>query len=171
MLDFKHTAGAIDILGPRIEFKTEFQSDPGTYCMATSIIPAGVVVPLHSHPDRETFYITSGILEVFNGAEWRTIGAGDIFDVMANQRHALRNTSIHQVSGVLVTTTSLASFFASVGRPVPADAPGPADLNAFVAAAAEHGIWLGSEHENAAIGISILAQVAPRMKRPANLMH
>lgn len=171
MEDLKNATGAIDIIGTRIEYKTEFSSDPRAYCMCTSIIPAGVVVPLHSHPDRETLYITSGILEVFNGEKWRTIGAGDTFDVMADVRHAYRNTSIHRVSGVLVTTTSLASFLASVGRPVPADEPGPADFHAFVAAAAEHGIWIGAEHENAAIGISMLAQMAPKMKRPASLMH
>lgn len=167
----KHPIGAIDILGPRMEFKTEFLPDADSYCMSTSIIPAGVAVPLHSHPSRETFYITSGILEVFDGTEWQTLGAGDVFDVMADVRHALRNTSAHQVSAVLVTTMELASFFSSVGRPVPASPPQLQDLQAFVLAAAEHGVWMGSAQDNAAIGISMFTQMAPKMKRPANMTH
>lgn len=171
MSSSNHTTTAVDILGSRIEFKTSLSHDPNSYCIATAIIPAGVAVPLHSHPDRETIYITSGILEVYDGSDWRTLGAGDLFDVAADARHALRNTSAHQVSAVLVTTASLASFFASVGRSVPAGPPQPKDLQVFVAAAADHGVWLGSPQDNTAIGISMFAQMAPKMKRPANLMH
>ncbi|WP_430245099.1 cupin domain-containing protein [Neorhizobium sp. DAR64861/K0K2] len=171
MSNLKHRIGAIDILGPLMEFKTEFLPDAGSYCLSTSIIPAGVAVPLHSHPSRETFYITSGILEVFDGNEWQALGAGDVFDVMPDVRNALRNTSAHQVSTVHVTTMALASFYSSVGRSYPAGPPQPQDLEAFGAAAAEHGVWLGSAQDNAAIGISMFTQMAPKMKRPANMTH
>jgi quercetin dioxygenase-like cupin family protein len=170
MSDTVETNRAIDILGPQIEFKTEFSNDPQSYCVIASIIPAGVTVPLHSHDDRETFYITSGTLEVFDDQGWRTLDVGDIFDVPAGVRHALRNRWEHRVSALLVTTTVMAKFFAAVGRPVPVGPPSPEDLQAFVAAAMDQGYWLGSPQENAAIGI-FLPNLAAKVKRPANMTH
>jgi hypothetical protein len=66
---------------------------------------------------------------------------------------------------------ALAQFYSSVGRSVTAGPPQPQDLQAFVAAAAEHGVSLGSAQDNAAIGIYMFTQVAPKMKRPANMTH
>jgi quercetin dioxygenase-like cupin family protein len=54
-----------------------------------------VMVPLHSHADRETFYILSGEMQGYDGdaGAWRTLRAGDVFDVTDGLRHAWHNAS------------------------------------------------------------------------------
>jgi len=160
---------SIDILGSQIEFKTDFLKETQAYCVSSLIIPAGVTVPLHSHKDRKTIYITSGTLEVFEQGAWLTLGAGDFFDVQASSKHAFRNLSAHRVAAILVTTAAMAVFFSRTGRPTTGAPPTPAEVEAFIVAAAKHNFWLGSAMENAAIGISLRA--TPKMKRPANMTH
>jgi hypothetical protein len=43
----------LDVLGPRIQFLTALSDDDGAYCLIRGVVPAGVVVPLHSHPERD----------------------------------------------------------------------------------------------------------------------
>ena len=45
----------LDVLGPRIQFLTALSDNDQDYCLIRGIVPAGVVVPLHSHHERETF--------------------------------------------------------------------------------------------------------------------
>jgi quercetin dioxygenase-like cupin family protein len=151
-------ADTIDILGPQIRFLTSLVDDPDGYCVISSVVPPNVVVPLHSHPERETFLILSGALEAFDGAAWRTYGAGEVFDVPSGAKHAFRNTSAAPASVVLVTSASMGRFFGSIGRPAGDVPPGPPTaeaIEAFMTAANQHGYWLGSPAENAEIGISL----------------
>jgi quercetin dioxygenase-like cupin family protein len=158
MLDAISEVETLDILGPRIRFLTPLVDDPDAYCVISSVVPPNVVVPLHSHPERETFLIISGDLEAFNGSTWRTYGAGDVFDVPSWTKHAFRNASSKPVSVVLVTNASMGCFFRSAGRQAADVPPGPPTaeaLEAFMTAAIRHGYWLGNPAENAEIGISL----------------
>ncbi|KLK89430.1 hypothetical protein AA309_31500 [Microvirga vignae] len=146
----------MDILGPQIRFLTPLVDDPDGYCGTSSVVPPNVV-PLHSHPERETLLILSGALDAFDGSTWRTYGAGEVFDVPSGAKHALRNTSAAPMSIVLVTSASMGRFFRFVGRRVADLPPGPPTAEAmgtFTTAALQHGYWLGSPAENAEIGIS-----------------
>jgi quercetin dioxygenase-like cupin family protein len=130
MSDSLSVADSIDILGPQIRFLTPLVSDPDEYCVISAVVPPNVIVPLHSHPERETFLILSGALDAFDGSAWRTYRAGEVFDVTGGAKHAFRNTSAEPVSVVLVTKTSMGHFFRSVGRPAadgPAGPAGPAE--------------------------------------------
>jgi uncharacterized RmlC-like cupin family protein len=121
-------------------------------------VPPNVVVPLHSHPERETFLILSGALDVFDGSAWRTCRAGEVIDIPGGAKHAFRNTSAAPVSVVIVTNVSMGRFFRSVGRRAADVPPGPPPaeaVGAFMTAAIQHGYWLGSPAENAEIGISL----------------
>ena len=71
----------LDVLGPRIQFLTALSDDNGAYCLIRGGVPAGVVVPLHSHPERETFYVLGGEIEGFWEARWSKLGVGDVCDV------------------------------------------------------------------------------------------
>jgi quercetin dioxygenase-like cupin family protein len=158
MCDTPSKADTIDILGPQIRFLTPLVDDPDGYCVISSVVPPNVVVPLHSHPERETFLILSGTLDAFDGSAWRTYGAGEVFDVPSGAKHALRNTSAAPVSVVLVTNASMGRFFRSVGRRAADVPPGPPTagaIGAFTTAALQHGYWLGSPAENGEIGISL----------------
>ncbi len=152
-----NTADTIDILGPQIRFLTPLLDDPDAYCVISAVVPPNVVVPLHSHRERETFLILSGKLEAFAESGWRTYSAGELFDVPSGARHALRNTSGAAVSLALITTASMGRFFRSVGLPAADFPPGPPALKAiqeFTAASIRHGYWLASPSENADIGIA-----------------
>ncbi len=46
--------------GPHIQHPTDLSDAGGGYCLIRANFPAGVVVPIHRHADRETFYILTG---------------------------------------------------------------------------------------------------------------
>jgi hypothetical protein len=55
------TAGLrLDLLGPTVEFLTLPQEANIDFCVLRGILPPGVSVPLHSHPDTEDFFVISG---------------------------------------------------------------------------------------------------------------
>jgi quercetin dioxygenase-like cupin family protein len=58
------SADVLDLLGPTIQHLTSLSGDDQGYCVLRWQIPPGVVVPLHSHPDRETFYIVAAQLKL-----------------------------------------------------------------------------------------------------------
>ena len=51
------------VLGPRIQFLTALSENDDDYCLIKGTVPAGVVVPLHSHAERETFYVVGGEIQ------------------------------------------------------------------------------------------------------------
>ena len=60
-------------------------------------IPPGVVVPLHSHDDPETFIPISGQIQGLayrsdDDFEWVTVQTGDIFHVPSGAKHGFKNT-------------------------------------------------------------------------------
>src|SRR3954470_14446750 len=86
-----------DVLGPTVQFLATADGHDNAPCIIRGTIPPGVAIPLHSHPDPETFLARSGELEGLafdDGAlAWAPIGPGDVFHVPAGARHAFRNRS------------------------------------------------------------------------------
>jgi quercetin dioxygenase-like cupin family protein len=111
------TADFLDVLGPLVKPLTALTKADDDYCVFQSIFPHGVVVPLHSHADRETFYMLDGKLEALTPQGWRSLGAGEVFDVPENARHAWRNFSGSPASLLLITTLRLGRFLTKLGRP------------------------------------------------------
>jgi len=46
----------LDVLGPTVEFLVLPSDCAGDYCVISGTIPPGVSVPIHSHPDDESFF-------------------------------------------------------------------------------------------------------------------
>jgi quercetin dioxygenase-like cupin family protein len=46
----------LDVLGPTVEFMVLPSESEDRYCVLKGTIPPGVSVPLHSHPDDESFF-------------------------------------------------------------------------------------------------------------------
>ena len=150
-------AVVLDVLGPRLEHLTDLSEDMG-YCLMKGEVGPGVFVPLHRHEDRETFYIVSGELEVWDGDEWKLLKAGDTADVPGNQKHSWRNLSGETATLLIVSTVKMGEFFNEVGQPVDSVPPGPPQpeaLQKFMEVAISYGYWLGTPEENAAIGLSM----------------
>jgi quercetin dioxygenase-like cupin family protein len=49
-----------DFYGPVLEFLTLPEEAENDFCVLRGVIPPGIAVPLHSHPDTETFFVISG---------------------------------------------------------------------------------------------------------------
>jgi quercetin dioxygenase-like cupin family protein len=151
------TSETFDVLGPHIQFLTALSDADDSYCVIGGTFPAGVIVPIHSHGDRETFHILDGTLQALWEDRWVTLTGGDVFDVPGNTKHAFRNASDASVSLVFVTTMRMGRFFRDIGRPAATVLPGPPkpeDLGAFFAIAQRYGYWLGGPADNAAVGLS-----------------
>jgi hypothetical protein len=50
------TYGVLEVFGPTLELSILPEEAEGAYCTMTGTIPPGVSVPLHSHPDIESFF-------------------------------------------------------------------------------------------------------------------
>lgn len=122
------------------------------YCVLHCTLPPGVVVPMHSHADRETFYILEGRADAFLGDHWETFGPGELFDARDGIRHAWRNSSGAPVAMLCVTTMRMGRFLRDIAVD-PADPAAAAER--FLALVQAHGYWLASPEENAAIGLAV----------------
>jgi quercetin dioxygenase-like cupin family protein len=132
-----------------------FQLDD--YCVLTAEMPSGVVVPLHSHSDRESFYVLSGETTFYDGDSWRILREGDFVDVLSNTKHAWRNASGSSASLLVVTTVRMGIFLQRVSSSVDTK-PDPRTASRreehFFKMVQEYGYWLGSPGDNKAIGLS-----------------
>lgn len=155
--------GALDVFGPTIEFFTLPEEADAAYCVVMGTIPAGVSVPLHSHPDIESFFLISGAVQALSQRdekfEWLDVRPGEFVHIPSNAKHAWRNTSNEPAVQLITTTPKLGRFFQEIGRPVTAEAPlllpTPDELQHLISIAAKYNYWLGSPAENAAIGIAL----------------
>jgi quercetin dioxygenase-like cupin family protein len=141
-------------LRPGNRYLTEVTDGDGDYCVVLCALPAGAVVPMHSHADRETFYVVSGNPDVFHGDRWQTLGPGDVIDAQDGVRHAWKNASAAACSMLCVTTMRMGRFLRDVA--VEGGSADPrADAQRFLRLVREHGYWLASPEQNAAIGLEV----------------
>ena len=151
-------ADVIDIfVGPQLTYLTPQSSFSSDFCLMKVDMPAGVTVPIHSHEDRETFYILSGELDGLIGTNWTTFLPGTVMDVKNGVRHALRNASAAPTAFLMVTTMKMGQFFREVGRPYAPGLPPPtsADLQNFGRVSSNYGYWMGTPSDNLLVGITL----------------
>src|SRR3954451_21698326 len=121
--------GSLDVFGPTIEFLTLPEEMDGSYCVMMGTIPAGVSVPLHSHPDLESFFLISGTVDALSHDgekfEWLAVKPGEFVHVPSNAKHAWRNISSEPALQLITTTPKLGRFFQEIGRPVTPGVPLP----------------------------------------------
>ena len=150
----RHAHGpALDVLGPTIEIISRPSRQDDGPCVLRSVIPPGVAVPLHSHDDREDFYILAGTKQVLTqragGLEWVEAHAGDYVRIPPATMTAHRDVSSEPVIDLVITTTKLGRFFQEIGRPVTdmPQPPSPQDVERFIATAIAYGYVLGTPEE------------------------
>jgi quercetin dioxygenase-like cupin family protein len=151
----------LDFFGPTLEFLTAPEEAQNDFCVLRGVIPPGVAVPLHSHPDTETFFVISGevvaLQQSAEGYASSVARAGDYIHVPAGARHGWRNISSAPVIALVTTTARLGRFFQETGRkvtgaPLPVT---PQDLAHFRAVADRYGHWHSTPEETAAVGIRL----------------
>jgi quercetin dioxygenase-like cupin family protein len=157
-------AETINVLGPTIQFLTSPEKGDNDPCVMRGTIPPGVHVPLHSHPDPETFLAISGEIEGLTESDgcfrWVRIKPDDVFHVPGGAKHAFRNLTGAQAVMIIVSTNRIGRFFREVGTPTAPGAqslgpPSNETIRHFLETADKYGYWNASPEENARAGISI----------------
>lgn len=96
----------------------------------------------------------NGVTDVAGADHWETLNPGDVVDAQDGMRHAWRNSSPSTATMLCVTTMQMTRFL----RDISAD-DGSADPLArgqrFLQLVQQHGYWLASSQENAAIGLDV----------------
>src|SRR5919108_4342558 len=122
-------AETVEVMGPLVQFLTAPAKEDGAPCTMRGTLPPGVLVPLHSHADPETYLVVSGeadaLVEKEGGLEWIRLGPGDVFDVPGDAKHAFRNPTRHPAVMIIVSTNKIGRFFQEIGTPF-APGAGPA---------------------------------------------
>lgn len=142
-------------LPPTNAYLTEISGDDGDYCVMQCTLPPGAIVPLHSHADRETFYVLSGNPSSLRGDQWTELGPGDIIDVRDGIKHAWKNASQEPVSMLCVTTTKMAKFLQDISAPSGGALQPDEQADRFLRLVMANGYWLASPEENAAVGLDV----------------
>ena len=142
-------------LRPAPVYLTKISENDADYCLFLATLPAGAVVPMHSHADRETFYVLSGNLEALNGDRWEKLGPGDVLDVVDGIKHAWRNSSQASASMLCVTTTRMAKFLRDISVSEGDNSAPDEHAQRFLELVRAHGYWLASAEENAAVGLTV----------------
>lgn len=156
----KGTSEIYHALGPTVGFLVSPAETAADYCIMEGSIPAGFSVPLHRHPDEESFYILSGTVKVWTeDKNWSVLHEGDFIHIPGNTKHGWKNESSEPFHGLIITTPTLGEFFREIATPFKPGDPPPqttdAQLQRFMETAARYKHWLGSPEENAAIGIKV----------------
>jgi quercetin dioxygenase-like cupin family protein len=162
----KGTHGVFHVLGPTVEFLTSPNDRNADFCVMKGTIPAGGVVPLHTHADPEAFFHLAGSLQVLSEwdgrLEWLDVEPGDFIEVPGNAKHAFRNKSSAPAIELITTTPKIGRFFQEVGKPLSESAaqapPTPDELRHFAEVSRRYGYWNASPAENAAVGIILPGQ-------------
>jgi len=136
--------------GATIEYLTPLAD--GEPCVMRGTIPAGGVVPLHSHADPESFWMIDGEIEGFADGDWTTLRGGHFHHIPGDVRHAWRNRSGEPVDMLLVSTAKIGRFFREVAGVSPEE---------FLAISDRYGYWNATPEENAEIGITVPAPAHP----------
>lgn len=143
-------------LRPSNNYLTSLSLKPDDYCVFTAELPAGMVVPLHSHYDRETFYLLSGEMTFYDGTSWSLLKEGEVVDVLNNTKHAWHNRSQSTASVLVVTTVRVGVFLQRISHSAESKLDGQAAVEQkdhFFKLVEEYGYWMGSPEDNRAIGL------------------
>lgn len=151
------------VVGTLLQFVSTPEQNGANLSVMRGGIPAGAVVPLHSHASPEIFYLMEGTLDVFqdggNSSGWKTVSVGDVVTIRGGVKHALRNRGSTLVMTILISDEQLYRFFQELADPLdPASGPPPptpAVMEKLFEVAARYKYWIGSPAENASIGIDL----------------
>jgi quercetin dioxygenase-like cupin family protein len=151
------------VVGTLLQFLSTPDQNGGSLSVMRGGIPPRAVIPLHSHPDAEIFYVTEGTMEVFQddriSSGWQTVKTGEVVTIAGGVKHALRNPGSTLVMAVLVTEGQLYRFFRELAEPLEPDTqppvPKPEVMDRLFEVAARYQYWIASPSENATIGINL----------------
>ena len=91
------------IFGVEARVTKSSSATAGAYVEMDCTAAPGATTIVHYHPQQEeTFNVLEGSMEVLQDGKWRTVKAGEYYQVPGDTVHAWRNTSTHLVRFVNV---------------------------------------------------------------------
>jgi quercetin dioxygenase-like cupin family protein len=133
-------------LGALLTFKATSEQTAGRMWAKELLAPLGMATPMHRHSrEDEAFYVLDGEVSVYIGDTVVRAGVGDFLWAPRDVSHAFCVESTQARLLVVSTPGGFERFFFDTGEPAaaltaPPPAAAPPDLEALVAALAEHGV-------------------------------
>jgi len=117
----------LELLGVELQWKLTDAETKNQYCILEAIIPSGVMMPPHRHPDQEAFFILEGApefaLESPHGFEWCFSVPGELVNIPPMTLHGFRNPTTSDVRALIACTPNLGRFFEEAGLPFDYETP------------------------------------------------
>ena len=146
----------VNVLGPTVEILTP-PGDDDAPCAMRGAIPAGGTVPLHTHPEPETFIVISGEVEGLARTDddftWIPLGPGRRLPRPRRRTARVAQPLRSPAVSLVVTAQRIARFFhevATAGGP-----PSEEEVRHFLEVADRFGYWNATPEENAAVGLAL----------------
>jgi quercetin dioxygenase-like cupin family protein len=116
-----------ELLGVELEWKLTDTETGNRYCVLEAIVPPGVMVPPHRHPDQEAFFVLEGAPEFASegpsGPEWCFAIPGDMINVPPMSLHGFRNPTTSDVRVLITCTPNVGRFYEDAGLPYNTKSP------------------------------------------------
>jgi quercetin dioxygenase-like cupin family protein len=111
-----------ELLGVELEWKLTDTETGNRYCVLEAIVPPGVIVPPHRHPDQEAFLILEGAPEFASEqpdgrTEWCFAVPGEMINIPPMSLHGFRNPTTTDVRVIITCTPNLGRFFEDASLP------------------------------------------------------
>lgn len=119
----------VDVLGVKLTRKLSAAETGDQFAVIEALVPAGVGVPMHNHPEFETFYVLSGEVNFFrmtNGnVETLKATPGTTVSIPCFAYHGFQNTGASVATMLIVCAEGIEKFFDAAGIPIEEVPPGP----------------------------------------------
>ncbi len=116
-----------ELLGVELEWKLTDVETGNRYCVLEAVVPPGVMVPPHRHPDQEAFLVLDGAPEFGtegdNCIEWCFAVPGEMINIPSMALHGFRNPTTSDVRVLITCTPNLGRFFEDAGLPYHNESP------------------------------------------------
>lgn len=131
------------MLGGLFTIRADGATTGGRCAVIEQLLPAGMVTPLHTQPEDETFYVREGTIALLLDGRRIDAGPGEVVHVPGGATHAFAVTSEVAHLVVFSSPSGHEEFFRAAGVPAAERAlppAGPPDMERLMAAAGATGV-------------------------------
>lgn len=126
---------AIDVLGVKLTRKLSAADNGHQFAVIEALVPPEVRVPMHNHPEFETFYMLSGEVNFFRMADGKPemlkATPGTTVSIPSFAYHGFENAGKSAATMLIVCPEGIEKFFDAAGTPMAEVTPGPPSAEAI----------------------------------------